>query len=173
LPGRWNKAGNRKRWTGIGKACLSAKSDICLSARPGLAALWLGSARIINVSPIPILRRRLALRGLFWAGLALSCGHAVHASALTDKVVYEGETFDRRIVVAGLELQLNGLGVRQVAWFKGYLAALYLATKATNLDQALAAQGAKRIQLRILHDVPATELAKAVRKGILLSLIHI
>lgn len=132
-------------------------------------ALWLGSARILDVSAQPTPDRRCALKTLLWVGLSASAAGAgsTRALAQTGKVVYEGEAFDRRMVVAGLELQLNGLGVRQVAWFKGYVAALYLAKPASTAEQALAARGAKRIQLRLLHDVPAAELAKAVRKGIL------
>jgi hypothetical protein len=124
---------------------------------------------MLGVSALPTHHRRRALKTLLWAGLGVSCGGTglAAAQAQTGKLVYEGEAFDRRIVVAGLELQLNGLGVRQVAWFKGYVAALYLATPAGTPEQALGAQGAKRIQLRMLHDVPAAELAKAVRKGIL------
>jgi Chalcone isomerase-like len=126
---------------------------------------------MLVVSALPSLDRRRALKTLLRAGLGVSGAGSVlaaaQAQAQVGKVVYEGESFDRRIVVAGSELQLNGLGVRQVAWFKGYVAALYLAAPASTAEQALGARGAKRIQLRLLHDVPAAELAKAVRKGIL------
>jgi hypothetical protein len=81
-------------------------------------------------------------------------------------VTYEGQRFDRLSTVAGAELRLNGLGVRQVAWFKGYLVALYLSAPATTAQQAQASPGPKRIQLRMLHEVPAAEFSKALRKGI-------
>lgn len=90
----------------------------------------------------------------------------VAASAEADKLSYEGQQFDLRVRVAGAELALNGTGVRQVAWFKGYLAALYLPARAATAAQAVGQAGPKRIQLRILHDVPAVEFSKAVRKGV-------
>lgn len=90
----------------------------------------------------------------------------VALSAEADKLSYEGQQFDLRVRVAGTELALNGTGVRQVAWFKGYLAALYLPARAATAAQAVGQAGPKRIQLRMLHDVPAVEFSKAVRKGV-------
>ena len=99
--------------------------------------------------------------------LAAACAlPGVAVSAEADKLSYEGQQFDLRVRVAGAELALNGTGVRQVAWFKGYLAALYLPARAATAAQAVGQAGPKRIQLRILHDVPAVEFSKAVRKGV-------
>jgi Chalcone isomerase-like len=81
------------------------------------------------------------------------------------QVRFEGQTFDARARVAGADLVLNGVGVRAVAWFKGFLAALYLSGRTDTAAQAVAMPGAKRLQLRMLHDVPATEFAKAFHKG--------
>ncbi len=86
--------------------------------------------------------------------------------AAAAQVRLEGQTFDARAHVAGAELLLNGAGVRAVAWFKGFVAALYLSSRAGTAAQALAMPGPKRLQLRLLHDVPATEFAKAFHKGI-------
>jgi len=82
------------------------------------------------------------------------------------QVRFEGQTFDARVRVGGSELVLNGVGLRAVAWFKGFVAALYLSGRADTPAQAVAMPGAKRLQLRLLHDVPAVEFAKAFRKGI-------
>jgi Chalcone isomerase-like len=90
----------------------------------------------------------------------------VALSADGDKLSYEGQQFDLRVRVAGAELALNGTGVRQVAWFKGYLAALYLPVRAATAAQVVGQTGPKRIHLRMLQDVPAVEFSKAVRKGI-------
>ena len=79
--------------------------------------------------------------------------------------IVEGQAFARSVSVAGSELQLNGTGVRGVAWFKGFAAALYLSRGSTTTRQVLAASGAKRLQLRMLHDVPAAEFVKALKKG--------
>ena len=81
-------------------------------------------------------------------------------------VLFEGQTFEPVLRLFGADLRLNGVGVRQVAWFKGYLAALYLTARANTAEQVVAARGPKRIQLRMLHDVPAAEFSKAMRKGI-------
>ena len=80
--------------------------------------------------------------------------------------VVEGQPFARRVALGGSELQLNGTGVRAVAWFKGYAAGLYLTQPGRDLTQVLAAPGPKRLQLRLLQDVPAAEFVKALRKGI-------
>jgi Chalcone isomerase-like len=83
-----------------------------------------------------------------------------------DAVVVEGKAFARRVLVAGTELQLNGTGVRAVAWFKGYAAALYLRSSATTSAQVVALPGPKRLQLVMLQKVPAEEFVKAFRKGL-------
>jgi hypothetical protein len=75
------------------------------------------------------------------------------------------QRFDDKIRVAESELVLNGLGVRAVLMFKGYAAGLYLPAKARNAAQVLAQAGAKRIQLRMLIDVPAKEFVKAIDVG--------
>lgn len=97
------------------------------------------------------------LLALGWWGLAGAQG--------TPRIV-EGQAFARQVTVAGTELQLNGTGVRGVAWFKGYVAALYLSRGSTTTRQVLAAGGAKRLQLRMLHEVPAVEFVKALNKGV-------
>ena len=86
--------------------------------------------------------------------------------AQVDAVVVEGKTFARRVRVAGAELQLNGTGVRAVAWFKGYAAALYLRSTGATAAQVVALPGPKRLQLVMLHKVPAEEFVKAFRKGL-------
>ena len=80
-------------------------------------------------------------------------------------LMVEGQPFERRVRLAGTELQLNGTGVRAVAWFKGYAAGLYLAQAARAAEQALAAPGPKRLQMRMLQDVPSVEFEKAFDKG--------
>ena len=93
-------------------------------------------------------------------------GLAIPAHAAGGPRVVEGQAFARRAPVAGAELRLNGTGVRAVAWFKGYAAGLYLPLPAATAEQVLAQAGPKRLQLRMLQDVPADEFVKALRKGI-------
>ena len=80
--------------------------------------------------------------------------------------VVEGQAFAKRAVVGASELQLNGTGVRAMAWIKGYAAGLYLSQRSTTLAQVLAAPGPKRLQLRMLQDVPAADFIKALNKGV-------
>lgn len=80
--------------------------------------------------------------------------------------VVEGQSFPGRVRLLNAELQLNGTGVRTVAWFKGYAVGLYLQERASSAARVLAQTGPKRLQLRMLQDVPAAEFVKALQKGI-------
>jgi Chalcone isomerase-like len=80
-------------------------------------------------------------------------------------VLVEGQRFEQQMRVAGGDLLLNGTGVRAVAWFKGYAAGLYVQQRADTAQALLAQRGPKRLQLRMLQDVPAAEFVKALRKG--------
>lgn len=84
----------------------------------------------------------------------------------TPPVTVEGGTFAGDIVLANTPLQLNGVGLRAVAWLKGYAAALYLPRKATTTPQVLAQSGPKRLRLRMLVEVGAEEFVKAFHKGV-------
>ncbi len=99
------------------------------------------------------LRRLLALLVL----LAAACG--AHAARIDDQV------FDDRIRLADTELQLNGVGLRAVAWLKGYAAGLYLVEKAATPAGVLAQKGPKRVQLKMMVDVDSAEFVKAFGKG--------
>ena len=105
-------------------------------------------------------RRQALLAALFTA-----CG-ARGAHAQEPPLMLEGQPFARRAQVAGVELLLNGVGLRSVAWFKGYAAGLYLPAPTASAAQALALPGPKRLQLRLLAMVSAGEFLKAMKKGI-------
>jgi hypothetical protein len=110
------------------------------------------------MSHAPFLRRRHLLR---WLPLALMPVGPARA-----QVTVEGYTYARETTVGGVTLRLNGVGLRAVAWFKGYGAGLYLGRKATTVDAVLADSGPKRLRLRLFVDVPAAEFVKAFYKGI-------
>ena len=82
------------------------------------------------------------------------------------RVQVEGQWFEGQAEVAGTALRLNGTGIRAVAWFKGYAAGLYLPSAASTPEQAVEMPGPKRIQIRMLNDVPAEEFVKALNKGV-------
>lgn len=77
----------------------------------------------------------------------------------------DGQTFDDRIRLADTELTLNGVGLRAVAWLKGYAAGLYLPRKASTPAAVIAQAGPKRVQLRMMVDVGSVEFQKAWDKG--------
>lgn len=104
----------------------------------------------------------LFLAGL-WTAMAATAGAPVGAAPAG--VVVEGQRFAAQAQVAGSELLLNGTGVRAVAWFKGYAAGLYVARKAQTAEALLAQPGPKRLQLRMLQDVPPAEFVKALHRG--------
>jgi hypothetical protein len=69
--------------------------------------------------------------------------------------------FDDRLRLAETELVLNGVGVRSVAWLKGFAAGLYLPEKAVTSGQVLAQGGPKRLQMKMILDVETKEFIKA------------
>lgn len=110
---------------------------------------------------IRALRRRCSA-GLL--GLALLVGAQAALAAPQNPIA--GVRFDAQAQLAGQALQLNGTGLRAVAWLKGYAAGLYLAQPAASTDAVLAQAGAKRLQMRMLVEVPTAEFVKAFHKGV-------
>lgn len=99
------------------------------------------------------------------AGLLLLSG--LFAGPLAAQVEVDGgHVFPAQARVAGVALQLNGVGYRAVAWFKGYAAALYLTQRVRTVPEVLATPGPKRLQMKMLVDVPSAEFVKAFGKGV-------
>jgi hypothetical protein len=69
--------------------------------------------------------------------------------------------FDDKLRLANTDLVLNGVGLRSVAWLKGFAAGLYLSEKASAPGQALAQTGPKRLQMKMILDVETKEFIKA------------
>jgi Chalcone isomerase-like len=63
------------------------------------------------------------------------------------------------------ELVLNGAGIRTRFFVKVYVGGLYLPEKKTAAPDVLALGGAKRIQLAMLRDLTAQQLADALNEG--------
>jgi len=99
----------------------------------------------------------------WWAAPALALLLTTNTLA---SVTLEGHRFEERVRVASRELQLNGLGVRAVFVFKAFVAALYLEERARDGAQVLSQPGAKRLQLRMLMDIGASDIKKALLDGI-------
>ena len=101
--------------------------------------------------------RRIALAACLVAALPVAHGAPV---------TREGQRYEDTAKVGNARLVLNGVGVRSAAWFKGYVAALYLPQKTTDPDVVYAQSGAKRIAVRMLIDVGSPLLAKTFDDGI-------
>jgi long-chain acyl-CoA synthetase len=76
-----------------------------------------------------------------------------------------GVKLDDRINLGGKELVLNGAGIRTKLMFKVYVAGLYLPAKAADLGGVLAGNP-RRVQLNLLRDLTADDLAGALADGI-------
>lgn len=96
--------------------------------------------------------------------LALFC--ALLLGTPSHALLVDGIDFADRIKLGGQELVLNGVGFRAVLVYKGYAAALWLPAPARTANQVAAVAGPKRLQMRMLVDVPAAEFSKAFRKGV-------
>ena len=68
--------------------------------------------------------------------------------------------------VVDAPLKLNGEGVRSLYSLKAYAIGLYLGAPANNLDSAMSAPGAKRIEIVSMIDVPAAQFNKPLIRGI-------
>jgi len=89
----------------------------------------------------------------------------VLALAPATAATLEGLQFEDQIRLADRELRLNGLGVRAVFIFKAYVAGLYLGAKASTGQEAVLNPGPKRLQLRMLMEVGADDIKKALVDG--------
>jgi len=74
----------------------------------------------------------------------------------------EGVKLDDRVRVGGQELQLNGIALRtRYAFFKVYVAGLYLPQKTNSWQTAVDAPGAKRMVLVMMRDVGADQFIES------------
>ncbi len=78
----------------------------------------------------------------------------------------EGQQFADTIAVSNWELKLNGLGVRVVMIFKGYVAGLYLSQKASTFFDVAALPGPKRLELRMMRGAGPDDFIDALVDGI-------
>jgi hypothetical protein len=77
-----------------------------------------------------------------------------------------GVKFADSVKVAGKELQLNGLGVRTKFILKVYATGLYLQDKKSTVEEVMAAEGPRRVQLVMMRDVTSDAFGDAFMSGI-------
>jgi long-chain acyl-CoA synthetase len=76
-----------------------------------------------------------------------------------------GVQVEDRIKLETSELVLNGAGLRTKAFFKIYVAGLYLAERKASAEGVLALPGAKRVSMRLLRGLSAKQLTDALDEG--------
>ncbi len=86
-------------------------------------------------------------------------------SGLAGAAELEGVRMEDRLRVGEQELQLNGMALRTRAFFKVYVAGLYLPQKTNSVQQALA-PARKRMALVMLRDVGADSLSGSLVDGV-------
>lgn len=98
------------------------------------------------------------------AALAAALTGAAMLPALAVEV--GGVRLDDSATLAGRTLMLNGAGVRTRVIFKVYAMGLYLTKKETTPEGVLAAEGPRRVTLRMLRNVSGEDFGKAFTDGI-------
>ena len=79
----------------------------------------------------------------------------------------EGHVYDEQITLGGQPLVLNGAGVRQVVWFKGFTVGLWVPRRSGEASQLMSQDGAKRLRMALLVDnISSEELVKALQGGV-------
>lgn len=91
---------------------------------------------------------------------------AASACALAQPTELEGVKLEPTTQVSAAPLVLNGAGLRTRAFFKVYVAALYVPKKATDPATLLAQTGPRRVAITMLRDVDAATFAGALNDGL-------
>ena len=95
----------------------------------------------------------------------LAAAALLFASATLAQVTVQGVKFEDTADVRGNKVQLNGAGTRFKAFFKVYVAGLYLPKKAGTPEEVLAMPGAKRLSITILREIDSAEFGKMFSRG--------
>jgi long-chain acyl-CoA synthetase len=98
-------------------------------------------------------------RRLLFTGLSLLLALPAFAAEVG------GVKLDDKVSLGGKELVLNGAGIRTKLVFKVYVASLYVPAKVGDL-QGVLASNPRRVQLNLLRDLSADDLAGALADGI-------
>jgi hypothetical protein len=97
----------------------------------------------------------------FAAALVLSLAFVTAAHAKEK----EGVQIPDTVEVDGKTLKLNGAGVRTKIFFKVYVAGLYLEDTTKSAQEAISADGTKRVTLVLLRDLDKNQVSEAIREG--------
>ncbi len=104
---------------------------------------------------------RMVLRLL---AAAMVAGATLGAAAQPAEI--EGVKLEPTAQLGAAALPLNGAGLRTRAFFKVYLAALYVPQKSTDAAALLAQKGPRRLAITMLRNVDAPTFAGALNDGL-------
>lgn len=82
------------------------------------------------------------------------------------QVQIEGVKLEPTVQVAGSSLVLNGAGLRTRAFFKVYVAGLYVPQKSSDAAALLAQKGPRRMVIAMLRNVDADSFSGALNDGL-------
>ena len=89
----------------------------------------------------------------------------VISMSISQAAEISGIKVDETLNLSGSPLVLNGAGVRYKAFFKVYVAALYLGKKTNSPEEVLAQPDPKRLHITMLRGIDANELGRLFSKG--------
>jgi hypothetical protein len=90
----------------------------------------------------------------------------VSLPALAGAADFAGVKVEPSARVGDRDLVLNGVGLRKRAFFKVYVAGLYLTEKRTSPAEILALPGPKRVSVTLLRSIPARRLVDGLTDDI-------
>jgi Chalcone isomerase-like len=110
------------------------------------------------------------MQSTYFASLSQRCcvgllGFFIAANAVAASFEISGVRLEDKLTLGGSGLVLNGAGIRYKAFFKVYVAALYLDKRVDTPEQVFAAKGHKRMAFTMLRDIDANELGRAFFRG--------
>jgi Chalcone isomerase-like len=105
------------------------------------------------------IHRRLAV-------MLLASSAVMTLPALAQPAELEGVKLEPTAQLGGASLQLNGAGLRTRAFFKVYVAALYVPQKSSDAATLLAQKGPRRVLITMLRNVDADSFAAALNDGL-------
>ncbi len=107
------------------------------------------------------MHKNLRIKRLLTLGcLALAFSQSVFALEVA------GVKLDDTVRVASKELKLNGAGLRTKAFFKVYVAGLYLPEKKSAVPDIMEATGPRRLTIVMLRDVSSEDFGQSFMTGL-------
>ena len=99
------------------------------------------------------------------SALALAAAAFTLASLPAAAREVAGVTSPETIKVGDKDLRLNGMGLRKKAFFKVYVASLYVETVTKDANAILAADAARRVEMSMLRDLGKEKIIDAIKDG--------